>query len=304
MDYGKIFSKAWNLIWKHTYLIGLGVLAALGSGGGGGSSQGASAGSSDLNFQPPSGLDLPFNLTRPFQGLELPVLAAVGIIILAVLIVLIGLAVWVISTTARGGLIHGADAVSQGKESSFGDSFQAGWRKIWRLIGIGLVPAVPGLLLGALALASLGLYRSITVIQGPGTTVNLPRTGAFIPAVALSCVLVLLILVLSLLRTFANRACMLENQGVLASYRRGAEVLGANLGSALVLFLLQVAISIGIAVALLFPGVLMALFCLLWPVLLLIQGIFAAFYSTVWTLAWNQWTGVPGALEETQAPIA
>jgi len=72
----------------------------------------------------------------------------------------------------------------------------------------------------------------------------------------------------------------------------------------LVLFLLQVAISIGIAVALFFPGILIALCCLLWPLLLLFQGTFAAFYSTLWTLAWNQWTGVSEVVEDSQAIAA
>jgi hypothetical protein len=100
-------------------------------------------------------------------------------------------------------------------------------------------------------------------------------------------------LVLSLLRTFANRACMLEDLGVIKSYRRGFEVLAENLGPAIVLFLIQIAISIGIWIVLLLPGILIALCCFLWPLLLLIQGTFAAWYSTLWTLAWNQWTGVP-----------
>jgi hypothetical protein len=58
-----------------------------------------------------------------------------------------------------------------------------------------------------------------------------------------------------------------------------------------VLFLLQIAVSIVIGLVLLVPGIVIALCCLLWPVLLLVQGGFTAFYSTLWTLAWNQWTG-------------
>ena len=86
---------------------------------------------------------------------------------------------------------------------------------------------------------------------------------------------------------------MLENQGVFESYRRGLEVLGNNLGSVLILFLIQVAVSIGIGLMLLLPGILVALCCLLWPLLLVVQGIFTAFYSTLWTLSWNQWASAP-----------
>jgi hypothetical protein len=86
---------------------------------------------------------------------------------------------------------------------------------------------------------------------------------------------------------------MLENKGVFSSYRRGMEILGNNLGSAIILFLLQIAVSIGFGLLLFMPGIVMALCCFLWPLLLLVQGAFAAFYSTLWTLAWNMWVGLP-----------
>jgi len=76
---------------------------------------------------------------------------------------------------------------------------------------------------------------------------------------------------------------------VIGSYRRGFEVLGDNFGPALLLFLIQVALSIGIWVMMLIPGILIALCCLLWPLLILINGAFSAYYSTLWTLAWREW---------------
>ena len=35
MDYGKLLTRAWNIIWEHKFLILLGVLVALGGTGGG-----------------------------------------------------------------------------------------------------------------------------------------------------------------------------------------------------------------------------------------------------------------------------
>jgi hypothetical protein len=80
---------------------------------------------------------------------------------------------------------------------------------------------------------------------------------------------------------------MLEGQGVFAAYKRGFEVLVDNIGAALLLFLIQVAIGIALGLILLLP----ALCCLLWPLLLLVQGVAAAFFSTMWTLAWKRWVG-------------
>jgi len=304
MEYGNLFSRAWDLIWKHKFLILLGVLVVLGgAGGGGGGTQGLSGGGSDFDFRGTPQFD--FNFQEPFRSLDLPVFAIGGALIILTLVVIVGLAFWVLGTLSRGGLIHGADQVSRGGASSFGDALQAGWSKGWRLMGISLIPAIPGLLLVITAFLSAGIYTSRTVILQGSEVFRSPRAGFLISMISVTCVLIFLSVVLSLLRTFANRACMLEDTGVLASYRRGLEVLGANLGPAIVLFALQIAISIGIGLVMLFSGIiLIALCCFLWPLLLLIQGTFAAFYSTLWTLAWNQWTGVPEVIEEGQPSAA
>jgi hypothetical protein len=54
-----------------------------------------------------------------------------------------------------------------------------------------------------------------------------------------------------------------------------------------ILFLIQVAIGLGIGLVLILP----ALCCLLWPLLILVQGVSAAFFSSMWTLAWKEWVG-------------
>jgi hypothetical protein len=85
---------------------------------------------------------------------------------------------------------------------------------------------------------------------------------------------------------------MLEDLGVIASYRRGLNVLLENIGPALILFLIQIAISIGLIIVMFLPGILMLLCCVLWPVLLIVEGTIAAFFSALWTLAWREWTGM------------
>lgn len=289
MDYGKLFSRAWDIIWDHKFLILLGVLVALGSAGGSGAGQrGASGVDGGQTFNGPS---FNFNFQRPLQDVGIPLIAIAGGLIIAGMLLVVGLALWVVATISRGGLIYGADVVSGGEHSSFSASFRAGWEKGWRLIGIGFVPAIPAALLGVVGLLSLGLYRRVEMISGETISQALPTMAGLVPNIALVCILLVVFLLFTLLRSFANRACMLENRGVLASYRRGFDVLRSNVGPAIVLFLLQVLLSLGIGLILLLPGILIALCCFLWPILLVIQGTFAAFYSTLWTLAWNQWTG-------------
>jgi hypothetical protein len=292
MDYQNLFIQAWNLIWKNKFLIFLGMLVVLGGVGWGGSgSQGYSNWDGNSDLQNPPRFE--FDLTSPFQELGLPVFASIGILILIGLAFLVILALWVIGTISQGGLIYGADLASRGLSTNFAESLRAGWNKGWRLIGIGLVPSIPVLFLMIGALISAGFYTDGTVILQEGEVFRTPNIAVFLPVLTITCILVFMTFALSLLRTFANRACMLESWGVFESYRRGLEVLGNNLGSATVLFIIQVSVSIGIGLTLLVPGILVALCCLLWPLLLVIQGIFTAFYSTLWTLSWNQWTSVP-----------
>jgi len=292
MDYQNLFVQAGNLVWKNKFLIFLGMLVVLGGvgwGGGGSQSYVSWDGHSDIQNPP----RFEFDPSVPFQELGLPAFASVGILILIGLALLVVLALWAIGTISQGGLIYGADMVSKEQSTNFAESLRAGWNKGWRLIGIGLVPSIPVFLLMISVLVSAGFYTGRRVILQDGEVLRTPNAAVFLPILTITCILVFMTFALSLLRTFANRACMLEEQGVFGSYRRGLEVLGKNLGSAIVLFIIQMAVSIGIGLMLLVPGILVALCCLLWPLLLVGQGIFIAFYSTLWTLSWNQWTRVP-----------
>lgn len=296
MDYGEILSRSWNIIWTHKFLIILGVLVALGSGLGSGTSSGI-----NFSFDRDTG-DMPFGpgpMPRdrwqdadPFAGMALPI----GLVLFLVVIGLaVALVVWVIATLARGGLIAGVGTLDAGGTSSFGQAWAAGWQRGWTLLGIGIVPALPALLL--LLVAGLGL---LGYGVSAGMRAGVPRLGGLAAAFGLlACVAIPVALVLDLLRTFANRACMLEGLGVIDSYRRGLSVLGQNLGSALVLFLIQVALIIIMGILLFVPGALLALCCLFWPVLVLVQGAVTAYFSTMWTLAWRSWTAKAPTAAET-----
>lgn len=287
MDFGKLLEKAWNTIWNNKFLILLGIIVVLGNAGTGGSSGGTSGFEWNLDRGDMPRFD--FNFQDPFREIGLPVAAAGGILFIVLIALAVGLILWALSTIARGSLIYGANTLDAGENTTFSDSFQAGWQKGWRLIGISLVPALPALLLILVLFISLGLMGSMEALM-EGQMIR-PARMAFAPAVLFACVLLPLSLILSLMRTFANRACMLEDKGVFAAYRRGLDVLFNHFGNAFLLFLLQIAISIVLGLIFLIPSILSLLCCFLWPVALLVQGTFAAFYSTLWTLAWGEWTG-------------
>ncbi len=304
MNYGQLLSRAWNIVWDNKFLILLGVLVALGSGGNSGLSTGSNfnSGGLETGFEtptPPSEMpempEMP-DFQQPGRGFRNPlqtVLSGVPValaLLLGGLALVLGIAIWVVSTIARGGLIAGVNNIDAGGPSSFSQAWQAGWQKIGRLLGISILPMLPVLVMGAIGLVLF--LTSAGVSTAFGERIGLPAMGNLMAVLGLiGCVVVPITLVLGLLSAFANRACMLEDLGVFDAYSRGFSMLTNNFGSALVLFLIQIGIGLAMGIAMILPGVLSLLCCVLWPLLLLVQGGIEAYFSTLWTLAWRRWTG-------------
>jgi hypothetical protein len=290
MDYGKLLNRAWELVWQHKFLIILGVLVALSSGLGTGTSSGT-----NIRFEADS-QDLGFGSVPPvaFSDAAVPFWLALFLVGVGLMVAFV---LWVISTLARGGLIAGAAAADSGQSTSFSQAWNAGWKRGWTLLGVGIVPAIPGFVL--LILGGLGFGAYVSNASG-GSGIPAVRNVTLI-LVILACLAIPAILVLEILRVFANRACMLEGLGVVDAYRRGIKILVDNLGSALVLFLLQIAVMVVIIILLIVPGTILALCCLFWPVLLLFQGAVTAYFSTMWTLAWQEWTDTAPVAGESLA---
>jgi hypothetical protein len=305
MEYGQGLSRAWNVIWEHKFLILLGVLVALGSAGGG---SGITTGSNFAGPRGERGFQLPPGRS-PWEffdqpGLPLGVPAALGIAV-AVVVLILAVLLWTVSALARGGLVAGVHAIDAGRTSDFGQAWREAWRRGWRLLGIAVIPAIP-------ALAALLLGIAVFVL-GAGT-VELGSSGIELPSRTVWVTIMLVVflvalpvaLVLSALRALANRAAIIEDLGVFAAYGRGLAVLFDNIGPALLLLLIQIGLSLGVGLILLLPTIVIALCCILWPLLLLVQGAIAAYFSAMWTLAWRRWTspisGGPGELRPELRP--
>lgn len=286
MDYGKVISRSASIVWQHKFLIILGFLAALGSislGGGGGA---------DGDGEP-----------LPQISEEFAALAAGVIVTLVCVAIIVGIVLWMISSIARGGLVASVDSIESGEKSSFTQAWSAGWRRVWTLLGIGLVPAIPGVALFVLGLMALGAYGGIFALFGGEFSDFAGPTGLGITIAVLTCIAVPIVMLLTILRTFAERACMLEGLGVIDSYRRGTNVLMANLGQAIILFLLQIVIFVVLGIFLFIPGIILAVCCFLWPLLFIVQGAISAYLSSLWTLAWRDWTGRATMVEKAPPAV-
>lgn len=297
MDYGRLVSRAVNVVWENKFLIVLGILVALGGGGGSGSGLSYSFDGGDFNFGQGAQPDFPaIPELPPEAGVALGG-AALLLVLLFCVALIVGLVLFVVSTVARGGLIAGVADVEEGQPTSLSQAWSAGWQRLWTLLGVNILPAIPAVILALIGMAMGVGAAGLSQILGPRVAVGGAVAAILIP---LACVLIPIALVLTLLRTFANRAVMLEGLGVFASYGRGWSVLWNNIGSAFVLFLIQILAGIVITLLLL-PATL--LLCLFWPLIFVLQGALSAIFSALWTLAWREWTGA-GDVKAKAAPIA
>jgi hypothetical protein len=295
MEYGKIVNRSASIVWRNKFLIILGIIASLASGSfsSGGSGSGGSGGGESFG-----GIEQLTEAQEAIAGLTVGVFIALGCVVL-----FFGIVLWAISTIARGGMVASVDNIESGEKSSFTRAWSAGWHRAWTLLGIGIIPGIPGLILFVVGLMALGAYGGVYALFGEGISPAFGAGGLGIAIVCLACFFVPLMLVLSILRNFAERACMLEDLGVLDSYRRGTRVLMSNIGEAIILFLIQIGIFIVLGLLLFVPGVILIFCCCLWPLLFVVQGAISAFLSALWTLAWRTWTGEPPLVEKAPAAV-
>ncbi len=320
MDYGALIRRAWDIVWNNKWLILLGILVALGNAQRYSSSVRGSndqqpgewefedffnrgegtPGAPDVEMPDIEGLEQDLGPALPWLGLGAAVL-----IPLICLGVIIGIALWAVATIARGGLIAGVDVLDSGGTSSFSLAWRAGWEKGWRLIGIRLLPAIPALMLGIVVVGLSGAFFGMQDLAP--RSLAAAGTGLGVTAFVVACVAGLASLVLSLLSTFAERACMLENEDVFGAYGRGWAVLRDNLGPAVLIFLIQIGLTLAIGIAMLIVSPLLCCLCVAGILIGLgVDGTIESYFSALWTLAWRQWTGrapAMAAVGEPPAPV-
>lgn len=241
MDYSELLRSAWRITWRHKYLWVLGFFAAE---GGGCSFSGGSPGSGDFggfsgNYSG-GGDDW-------FAANWAPLLAiALGLIVL-------GFAMWVISIITTGGLIAGTDAAhGERPDAGLGAAWRAGVHSFWRLLGMWLL----------VALAVFGVILLLLLVIGLPIGLSLSRgadfgTGAIVLIVLFVILLVLIAIpvgvVMQIVLSWANRSLVLEGTRIVESLRAGWRLFRSNVGTSLLVWLIGVGVSIGAGILLLVP---------------------------------------------------
>ena len=310
MDFGEVLTKAWKIVWKFKILWIFGIFAGCGTNrgvsfnGGSGFRTGVMSGSTP-NL-PPGFED---NMLRLMNFFENPAVIA-GFI--GLICVFIFIAVF-LSIMGRVGLIKGAlDADAGAEHLSFGELWKSGLHYFWRFLGLSLIIGSPILLIYlALIFGAILVFFAFMSGSGKGSYGAAPALVVLIPVICIfTCVVFLLAIVISFLSPQAERAIVIENEGVISGIRRGWSVLTTNLGPILIVWLILVVISVvaGILLALplliivvplfityVFAGsnasytpLIIAGLCIVAyiPVALVANGILTAYLESVWTLTY------------------
>ena len=293
MDFGEVLGKAWRIIWKHKVLWIFGIFAGCSRGGGGGSGSGWRE---SRSFDPSNTGEMERYLQQATQWIsEHWWVVAIGILVL----ILLTLLAILLGTIGKIGLIRGTFQADGGAEKlHFGDLFRGSMPFFWRVF---LLSFLVGLAILVLALA-LGLLGVLTL--GIGLLCIIP----------LLCVLIPALLVLGMVIQQANVAMVIENLSMMNGVRRGWDVLKKNVGPILLIWLITAVIGFVVSIVIALPMLVVAVpaliafatsqgnlpttallisglcFVLYLPVLIVAQGILAAYVESVWTLTFLRLT--------------
>ncbi len=315
MDIGRVLGRAWEITWRWKALWVLGLLAALGSGAGGSSNVIYSGDAGEWAGHPGMGVQVPPEMVG--------VLVGVGCLAL-----LIGIALWVLSLIGRGGLIAGVQQVEEEETMTLSQAWRAGVSRFWTLFGLSVLASLPILLL-----VLVGVVAAVAMIVGGVVLGEAFESGApawIMLSIAffggLCCVAVPVGIVLEQIRIYGERAAILEGLGWIDAFKRGWEILKANLGTTIILWLIFLVIGLILAglifgtmlgVSLPLVGIFSQVDPGAWILVPICFGVILAaiigalvgaivqtFTSAAWTLAYREMTGMATARVDLEAETA
>lgn len=235
MNYGEIIESAFRITWRNKFLWIFGFFLAAG---------GNSANVTN-NFTNLGGDQTGGTLDR------LALWISENLVLFIVVVALVGLVLFLVSlflwTVSNGALAEGVAAIDRGESRRFGQSWRAGLAVFWRVLGQAVVFFALSLLLTILVglLPVLGVALGFLATQDAGT-----RIAVVVLAVLLFLVLALLVFVpFFIVVQLALRALVVGRERILDSVGAGFALLRRNLGRSLLVWLVQVGLSIAIGVA-------------------------------------------------------
>jgi hypothetical protein len=230
MDFGKVLTKAWEIVWKYKILWVFGLFASCSGqqsgynfrGGGGGGGPSFQFEGDEIPYLPPEYYRFFMQVERFFEeNAETIIYIIFGLVtfflFLAVLFFLVG-------SLGRVGLIKGTLLAEAGAESlTFSEIFEESKPFFWRIVGLSLVVVLAVIVLVVVIGGIFALGAVLTL--GIGVICMMP----------LICLLIPIMWYLGIVIKQANIALVVEDLDIFAALERGWNVTKDNLGNMIVM---------------------------------------------------------------------
>ena len=315
MDYVDTIKRGFAHTWNNKFMWVLGFLAALGSG--------AAGSNSNYQFNSNDAQELSTWATP-----ERMAAMTAGLAAFACVAFIVGIILWLVALSARGGMIGAVAQMEQGTgKPTFRSAFRMGWSKVWRLAGMTIVLyIVPVILFIALGVAFLVPVAGLAFSAGGGEDMSALTTalgGVGLVVLCLLCLLIPFTILLGFIQPFAFRGIVLRDMGIRESIRHGWNTLKSNLGEIILLglaffliniivfivaaaILVPVALVVGVPIMMLaesdatvITGILAALGIVVGLIVFaLVSAIATAWQSSTFTVGYLRWTGKPAVIPE------
>ena len=318
-----VLRRSRRVSWRHKRLWLLGFVTNLGIAG-------TRLGVASRSVWERAARELPPDLARAvLRFLNSPYFTVV-VVALGLLVVLAGIGLMLLSSVGRAALVGQV----QTAEERGAVALRAGWREaklhLWPVFLLRLLLGIPTML-ATVAGGIITLLWTLPALTGRAwpdgdlvaqATTRVAALVCLVPAIGL---LLLASVPLGLLRRLALRAYVLEGLGVRQSIRRGVETARGHFGATLLLWLVQLGVTIGAAVLLGLPlafgatalslaalavgfvsllwsiGLTFLVGVLVWLAAAVVSGLVEVFVSAMWTLAYREMHGL-GLIGESAAP--
>src|SRR5574341_94572 len=247
MDYGKLLTRSFEITRRYRALWLFGILLVLfGGGGGGGGNFGFPGNVSEGGRRGGEGLPTP-----PRELLDALPLIVTLFVCAIILLILVGIVVRLFSRAGLIGLVQELEANQTTPTVRRG--FSIGANRFWSLLGIALLINIPlaALSFALVILAALPFVATLLVAAARGDSDGFGALlfGGGLGSLALFCCVILFLILLGLavqlFYEFIVRTCVIAKRGAVDSLREGYRLVRANLGGAIVLYILVIAIGIG-----------------------------------------------------------
>jgi hypothetical protein len=306
VDFGNVIVRSWHMVWRYRFLWVLGILA-----GGGIGTCSAGLPTSNFNFNTADLANLGLRIEDPMQAMAVWINQNAGLVLLLVgLLVVLAIVCWILSLIFEGALVSATAELILTRPSSFGRAWRDGLHFFWRFFGLfWLILIIQLVLMVIVALPSTVIF----IAAGTGETICFGFLWVLVAGLAWIVIQVLL----GMIVPYAYRAMVLENRGPLQGIRFGWNLFRRNIGQSFLALALSLLLAAGgsILIIVVFFIILLILaiptFLLIGSsgfggaivifvafaalivgiVVLILGGIYNAYFYSYWTIVYLNLTG-------------